>query len=430
MPFARGPTMNFKNRILIFSALVIFLIAAIAVSWEAEPDPIIKVAKYKFSATSPIDASEETRALEKRVAEHPQALDLSALASHYFRQGQISGDGSLIEKAKEAAENSLRLMSFNNSSSEILLARIAESRHEFSDAIRRGMAVLKKDSGRVSVLGLLANSELAIGDLPDATEHAEQYVDRMPGLESYGLRALIYAAQGRDSEAQSDFIRALEIEDVGELKESVRIRCLFARYLLRRGEYEHASVLLNEALRALPNYHLAFLNFGEIEMRQGNFKDAAIRFQSAFESSKQLAYMIHLARAKAAMADAAGSAEIRALAETLLRNEIKNSGIGHRLDLVTLLLDRGNAEDVKEALGLAIAERESRHSSTSLLVLARAYLAAGLVTEARRTSRQILRSGIRDSDVYDQAAAIELAIGNSRQAAFYTIEAKTIRSQN
>ena len=62
------------------------------------------------------------------------------------------------------------------------------------------------------------------------------------------------------------------------------------------------------------------------------------------------------------------AAEIQAQAEALLRAEVSKNGVGHRLDLAMLLLDKGTPADAKEALELAGADVTNRKSATSLNV--------------------------------------------------------------
>ena len=88
-------------------------------------------------------------------------------------------------------------MPLNNTPAEAMMAKIAESKHEFREAIKIAESSLKRDPNKTSVVAILITAHLALGELTDASFLADQFVDRMPGLESYGLRALVLTAQGQ-----------------------------------------------------------------------------------------------------------------------------------------------------------------------------------------------------------------------------------------
>ena len=89
------------------------------------------------------------------------------------------------------------------------------------------------------------------------------------------------------------------------------------------------------------------------------------------------------------------------------------------MDLASVLLDRGSAKDIQEALELAAVDVQNRRSAAALFVLARAQLAAGLAKEALATSREILRTGVKDSDYFYQMSLVQKAVKNLRQAKIY-----------
>ena len=391
-------------------------------------DEIARVAHYRFPTIVRADLDKEISGMEKKVKGRQDAIDFAILSALYFSQGRLTGNSSWFDQAAEAAQASLKLQPIGNGAAKMTLAKLAENRHDFREAIHIAEEAFKADPSKLSSINILATSHLAIGDLDEAGRRADFAVDRAPGLESYGLRALVMGAQGRDEECVADFEHALEIEDIGDSQESARVRSLFARHLMHHGDFPHAHLLLNEALRAIPNYHLALDLQGELAERENNYPLAEKEFKAAFESSKQLAYLTHLSHLKVLMGNKELAEEIQAQSELLLRAEIAKNGIGHRLDLATVLLDRGRPQDIREGLKLAIEDVANRHNVLPLGILARAYILSGKIPEARETMREVLRSGIREPDYYEQMSMIEGLKHNGRLVSFYHNQALAINA--
>jgi tetratricopeptide (TPR) repeat protein len=374
--------------------------------------------RYHFVPATPRALDSTIPSLEARCkVPHPSALDLSELASAYFQQGHLSGDPTWYDKAEEAAKHSLKLLPSPNFSG-LTLAKIADAKHDFPGAIRLAEEIMKTQPTQ-GALGVLVSSHLALGDLTEAARYADQGVDFKPETSAYLMRALVLAAQGREEEAEFDFQRAAAVEDIGNYYESARLRALWGRFLARHGQYEDADFLFGESLSILPGNHLALALRGEMEMQRGNYPLAQKYLMDGFTASKQLRYLIHYARAKALGGDAKAAAEVRTMAEKLVRDELKSGRFGHRLELVELLLDKGQSKDVREAAATAKEEIKVRRSAEAYYFLARSLFAAGETESAIEPIRAALRTGVKDPEYFGLAASIEKVRGNLAHSGFY-----------
>ncbi len=392
---------------------------------------IRELAVYRYQSRQTANFLSDIETLQKRVDNpSPQAGDWGTLAGLFYAQGKISGNTTWFDQAEEAARKSLKLQPQPNAGARLILAKVKASRHEFREAIEIATEAFQNDSSKTSALAVIITSYLAMGDLTQAGSFADQFINRSPGLESYALRALIMEATGRVSESTNDFKRALELEDFGAEQESAWARCLFARSLIRNGDYANARILLNSALKIKSDYHLAYDLLGDLFLREGDYANSEKYLKAAFASSKQLAYLVHLAKLKTIMNEAQAALQIQTQAEILIRMELDKNGFGHRLDLVSLLLDRGQPNDAKEALQLAEEESKVRRSPVALSVLSRAQLANGEIQKSYKTLREVLQTGIRDSEYYSQMAVLERDLENRRQAQFYMKEAVALEPQN
>ncbi len=389
------------------------------------PDPQIVHYRYPVGPAriAPIDDLNETiKILETRIAQPvPSPMEMADLADLYLKRAQIVADPADYAKSEAVAKQSLAALRYP-SSAPLTLAKLASAHHEFRSAIALAREFLTH-SRSPGALGVLASSYLALGELDHASEAAEWAVGVKPDTAGYLMRALVFQAQGRDAEAAFDFAHAAQVEVAGDPEESARLRTLWARFLLRRGEWAGAETLLTEAIRISPESPLAVAHEGELALRTGHAKQAKELFERAFVASRQVRYLIDEARAQELAGDVAGANSTRTQVERLVRSELRDNGLGHRLELVEILVDRGTPPDIKEATDLAAAEVLARPSVETRFQQARALAAGGNRREALDTVRAALATGAREARLYELASRLERAEGNAQRADLYAGEA-------
>jgi len=385
---------------------------------ELAPDPA--AVRYRYSTAPAADVTADSAstiaALEARVRAMPSPFDYAELADLYFRRAQQDGDAAGYQTAEAAAKRSLALLPAPNPAV-MTLAKLADVRHDFRDAI----ALAEQHPGRSAGARIIvATAHLALGELPAAGEAAQAALAIKPDSAGYLMRALVMQAQGRDAEAAHDFANAARVEEPGDLQGAARLRALWGRFLVRRGELAGAAQVLDEALRVVPGFALAVAFRGELALRTGHAKQAAGLFEQAFIASRQVRYLIDQARAHELAGDAAVADALRAQVETLVRGELGAGGLGHRLDLAEVLIDRGRHAELAEAVALAREEARRRGSFEARFQLARALTRAGAPDEALHEVQAALAAGTREAQLYELAAELEAARGNASGAALYT----------
>ncbi|HEV7558125.1 MAG TPA: tetratricopeptide repeat protein, partial [Kofleriaceae bacterium] len=229
--------------------------------------------RYRFDvrANNPRRELEDTiAAVESRQRALPSdPLEMTELANLYFVRAQLDGDRRDYDEAEKLARASLAILPAPNGAA-ITLAKLANARHAFRDAIE--LAHSYKGRNPVAVPMVLATAYLALGELDQAARAANQAVQAKPTPSTYLERALVLQAQGRDVEAAGDFANAVRLEDHGDVLESARIRTLWGRFLVRRGAYADAKMVIDEALRISPSNALALSVRGELALRTGDPK--------------------------------------------------------------------------------------------------------------------------------------------------------------
>jgi len=391
--------------------------AALAARSELAPDPA--ALRYRFStasSTAAADTASTITALEARIEALASPFDYGELAELHLRRAQLDGDPEGYRIAEAMARRSLELLPSPNLAV-LTLARLAEVRHDFRDAIELARGHAARSAGAALIL---ATAHLALGELAAAAEAAHTAIAIKPDTAGYLTRALVLQTQGRDAEAALDFANAARVEEPGDLPAAARLRALWGRFLLRRGELAGAAQLFDEALRIAPGFALATAYRGELALRTGHARDAARLFEQAFIASRQVRYLIDQARAQELAGDLPGANALRAQVEAIVRAELGAGGLGHRLDLAEVLIDRGAPSDLAEAVALAREEASRRGSWEVRFQLARALARSGARDEARREVQAALASGANEAQLYELAAALEARCGNPRAAALYT----------
>ncbi len=373
--------------------------------------------RYRFDVQT-IDPRAELdstiKALEARL-NPTQALELAELADVYFRRAQLTGDNKDYDRSGELARQSLAILPAPNSAA-LTLAKLANAKHEFHEALKIAYEYKKRS---VSVPVVRATAFLALGDLSSAALEANRAIEIKPDPNTYLMRALVLIAQGRDREAAADFTTASRSEDHGDQQGAARLRTLWGRFLLRRGEREAAGMLFDEALRIAPDFTLAQALRGEMLLRSGQAREAARTFEQAFAASRQVRYLIDQARALEVDGDLPNAGAIRKQVEGIVRAELAEGGFGHRLDLVEVLVDSGNTPALTEAVNLAREEVRQRPSAESRFQLARAYARSGQAEQAHVEIQGTLAQGAREAKYYELASRLEKARNDLGRAELY-----------
>lgn len=362
---------------------------------------------------------EEIAFYQARIGRDPsRGLDLAALAGTYLKMARATGDLKWYLLSEQAARRSLANLPYQNSAALLTLARVAEARHDFAEAIR----LARLAGGDSEALSILITSNLGKGSVDEAARAADALVRRTPGLGSYVLRSLVAAAQGKDDEAIADLQRAIAAEEPGEAGSSAWARTLLGRLHYRRGRLSLAGDLYREALRILPQYPLALVNLAELEMRQGKYRLAerhltqVVTITRASPNVYDHAVLRGLARLHELQGNDRRAAALWDDAEARLRQDVTIGQFGHRRELARLLLERGRRQDIREAISLMEAELGVRQDAETLEVHAWALARAGRLNEARRSIFRALRWGVRDARLFYRAAMIAQALGHEAEA--------------
>ena len=383
-----------------------------------------------------------TRNIQQEIAFHQRiiqqqptaGLPRAALAQNYLKMARATGESSWYLLAQQTAQASLVQLPVHNYGATIVLAKVAGAKHDFTQSL----ALLKQLPPQAESLALLTTTHRALGDPTTARKTADILVERMPTLGNFALKALVEVAQGQDRAAMRDFQAAIAAEEPDEAGSSAWVRTLLGRFYYKRGQLKEAAELYQSALEILPQYPPALLNSAELSVRQWQadptqtqYQKQAIELYDRFFLANRKAPTVYdhivlrgVARVKSLQGDAIEANKIWEQAVSRLRSDL--TGFGHRRELAQLLMERSQGSDLAEALTLMQAEIKIRQDPETWDTLAAAYLKVGQLEAAQAAIETALKSGIRDPGLFDRAAVIAQARGQSEQAQRYQQEVRKL----
>lgn len=439
MKYANSLTgMPFRNWRRIGVMGLVGLPTLTAALWLTQPDMQLKLAGWLDQIVNPLDAPyrypfvpqgqpiaalhQEIGFYQERTRQFPdRALDQAALATAYLRMARTTGAGNWYLLADQAAQQSLALLPVDNTEALAVLARVAEAQHDFAGA----MALANKIPNPQEALPVQISVNLAMGNLREANQQADQLVDDTLSTSAFTLQALTRHAVGNDQAALQSFRYALEAEGAGEMSQSARTRTLLGRFYYERGQLQQAEDLYQEALRILPNSPPALINLAQLELRRGNYRKAE-RYYDRLEQSAQgipTVYDPLVLRSRAQIHALQGQSDqataLWAQAETQLRQSLNDNSrfaFGHRRDLARLLLERGRSQDFPEAVQLMETEVKRRRDAETLSTYAWALAQMNQWQTAQQVIQSAIALGTQDAGLFHRAALIERALGNTAEA--------------
>ncbi len=387
-----------------------------------------------------VSSDEALRKLENDIAFYQErsnlnpddGLELASLAGAYLTKARVSGWANWYLLSEQTAKRSLANLPVFNNGALLVLAEIAEARHDFTEAIRLANQVLEYQPGNEGATSILITANLARGHLSEAQSVIDDLIKRIPTAGTLSLRALVEVAKGQDEAAQQDFEAAIRLEEPGDAYGSAWLRTQLGRLHTRHGRIHEAEALYNESLRIASDFALAQLNLADLKVKTGDYKTATRLYQKVLDRAKDSSTVFdHVAlhglwRAKKLQGDEAEATDLWNKAEVILRKDAYSNAFGHPRELARLLLERGNIKDLPEAFSLLQTELNNRRDPVTLELTAWTFMRMNKYDNAKIMIQEALSQGFQDAGLYYRAGIIEEQLGNTDKAKTYFKQASTI----
>lgn len=345
-----------------------------------------------------------------------QYAGYNQLAIALSRRARETSDPAFYAAAENALQKSFEL-SPGNLEGEKIHVWLLLGRHEFPEALKAANALLQKAPNEVLVYGFLVDANAELGNYADAEKAAQSMLDLHPG----NLPALTRAAYLR--ELFGDINGAFDLMDmayqatpIGETEDRAWVLTQMAHLNMATGNTQSAEKLLNQALDLFPAYHYALSNLARIRQMQGRYRESVSLLQQLYAVAPHAENLYLLAEGfeKAGRTEEARTAysefERRSLQESVKKDNSSRELIFYYAD---------HANQPAKALEIALEERAWRHDVYTLDAYAWALHVNGRDQEASKQIEMALAVGIRDSKLFQHAAAIATALADQQHSERY-----------
>jgi len=334
------------------------------------------------------------------------------LAAALCRKARDTEDVTLYEEADATLQHSLELSPGNYEARKLQVA-ILLGKHQFDQALKLVTELNRKVPDDIGGWGLLVDTNVALGNYPEAEHDAQIILDLRPGsalgfVKAAGLRELF-----GDPEGAIEFYRETNRRvSQNDADEHAWLFTQIARLELADGNLKRAEDALAQATKLFPESQQALAILAKLRTAQGNHTEAASLLEKRYRTvgSPQNLYDWAEALERAGQKEAAAAA-FREF-ETKARAEISEPYNSNR-QLVFFYTDHKN--EAAKALSLATGEVKIRHDSATLDAYAWALYANGRYSEAKLQMDRALAVGVRDPVYLRHAAQIAAKVNQVAQ---------------
>lgn len=393
------------------------LLAACAESTPPTPGPPPAARGAQYSdVLAALDA--QVQAARADAARYPESWgELERIAGLHLERAQLSGDYNDYAAAELALEQAAKLAG-NTTSVCATTAKLDFALHRLK-AAAESLKICEQRFGlsaeaRLELDGISADIEFYSGRYAQALAAyraalAEQ--ETIPGLSRLSL---YHSKTGNTAEALALLDRAERsyFGDSARLRAWLKLRR--AVIYLESGRWEDALAWLLAAQRELEGWWLIEEHIAEVQSLLGETEAARTIYRDVIERTGHPEYLDALAQLEQDAGQPQAARDLSAKAEAIYRQRLARwpeAAAGHALDHFLAF-----GADSAETLTLAQANVRNRPYADAQIQLARAYLNAARVADARRLIQQVLRTPWNTAEMHLVAADIHAAAGERATA--------------
>jgi tetratricopeptide (TPR) repeat protein len=206
-------------------------------------------------------------------------VDSSERGSRYLQKEQATGDPSYYTAAERAFDVALRK---DPSDPEALVGAgtLANSRHDFREGLRLGMAAGRAGPALTAPLTVVADAQIELGRYRAAGDTLQRMVDRKPTLGSYA-RASYYRELHGDLSGAVQAMQLAVSAGSGSPRDMAYATALLGDLQLQRGRPAAAREAFRAALAERPDDPGALAGLARVDAAGGRFAKAARRLRAS-----------------------------------------------------------------------------------------------------------------------------------------------------
>jgi len=390
--------------------IALCMIVTIPVSWGQEAPP------------SPAEAR-IAQAQKALAADSRNYMAYNELALAYARRARETSDTRFYQRAEEVLRRSQELKPGNLEARKVSVW-VLLGQHEFARALEHAKELSRLVPDDVLTYGLLADAHVQLGNYTEAEAAVQWMLNLRPG----NIPALTRAAYLRelfgDIDGASELMQAaLRRTPPSETEDMAWIFTHIAHLHLAAGDVSVADQTVTEALRWFPDYHYALAQQAKLRTAQGRYAEAVELLQRRLQAAPHAENLYDLAEA---LQRAGRQEEARRAFAAFEQRALREQAAWDNANRELIFYYADHARRPKEALRVARLEAARRKDVYTLDALAWALYSNGEFREAREQMTLALAVGIRDSRLFQHAAAIAHKLGDRASAKKYQRQANEL----
>jgi len=341
-------------------------------------------------------------------------LSATNLGLLYEARARLSGDVSDYERANQALDRALAIEP-GHLPAQLARARVLLANHDFAAALDGARAIEDAAPDQPAVLALIADAQLALGDIDAAERIFIRLTEVVPGPPVSARLAQVAFLRGHSGQALELAERAFfGAEAAGLAGPSLSWYAQFCATIAgATGQPETALRWSDRALGLWPQSYVASAVRGRVLARMGRVDEAIMWYERSAAIVPQPATLAGLGDLYAVRGDDDAAAAQYAAVEALIQLAATGEQVYAR-EFVHFLVDHGR--DPAAALEMAEAELRLRRDIYAHDAVAWALMANDRAREADEMMARALALGTADAMLYYHAGVIARSVGDDARA--------------
>jgi tetratricopeptide (TPR) repeat protein len=352
-----------------------------------------------------------------------RAAPYAALGDAYLQKARETGDAALYARAESALRSALE-RDPRDAGALTAMGSLANSRHDFSAALRYGERARAQAPGVVKPYGVIVDAQVELGRYEAAERTLQRMVDLKPNLASYARVSYFRELHG-DLPGAVEAMR-LAASAGGATAENVAyVQTLLGNLELARGRVPAAERAYRLALSRYPGYVPARAGLANVVADRGDLVEAARRYRALVAGGAGADHVLALAEVELVLGRRAAARRHIALVDSAHRGELRAGG---EVDAGMVVIEADHL-DRRRAVALGRRAWAVAPSVSSADALGWALTRAGRPAAGLRHARHALRLGSRNASFLYHAGIAARGAGEPAAARRYlraALEARTL----
>ena len=354
-------------------------------------------------ATSAAGLQQRILEMEGRLQHSPRDLGAAVLLSDaLLRQARATNDARPANRASDVLRAVLKENPGQYDALRMLGA-INLSQHRFREALDVGRRARDERPGDAWNYGVMGDALIELGDYDNAFEAFDTMMSMRPSAAAYARVA--YARELRGDLAGA--LQAMQLAATSTPPQDPEARAWYATQVgelqLKLGRVPEADREFRRAVFVYPNYPLAIVGQGKVQVARGQHDDALATYLDQMKRTPTLDLAARIGDLYDERGDGAQAERYYQLAE-----DVAGPGIVQtEAHLALFLAEHGRK--LPEAVKIAETVASARHDIFTEDALAWTYFKVGRIADARSASERATRTGTRDDRILAHAATIRVA---------------------